>query len=1104
LPAVALTSTRGIPWSWESEAVASVGQFVRVHNNELGIGKILRVVSDDLEVEYFDSVAADGRHRTLVNATDVETVQISLQRRCYWLDNGAWRVGRVVWQGDGEYGVRPPDSETDFRVPEVALFVRWALPIADPTAVLVAGGNESPYFHQCRLPFLQSVVAQRAASRGMHGVLSSVVELHDHQLEVVRRVLEDPRQRYLLADEVGLGKTIEAGLIVRQYLLDHPDGHVVVLAPPMLRRQWVAELREKFMIDDFDRAVISVLAHDKPDSWAGGARDTHGRYSRHRDAGLLVIDEVHNLAAGASESASYAALTTLAHAVPRLLLLSATPLLHNEYTFLRMLHLLDPEVYRLEDVDGFRRRVRDRQALGTAFFTFRPDIPAFLLREKVKTLRSMFEADRQFAELLDNVELYLDDGTEVADAVAAARTHISETYRVHRRLLRTRRSDRLVANFPIRGRGRPQPLRDREDIYTEVDDWLEDWREYVRSTLDDEDDATRSATRSALVAFAERSAYIPLLQGCARYRLSPTPRIALEAELPLDTQAALRSWPVDPTERGILERAMSLEAESDATSLLRFLRRNRRRTVVFTTFTTHARHVARLLVLEFGDAAVATHCTDDEPASAEAGLDQFKDPSHACWLLVCDRSAEEGRNLQFADCAVHLDLPLSPNRLEQRIGRLDRYGRGEAIPTLLLDPPTLSIAGAWRRCLTDGFGVFDQSIASLQFAVDVLMPQVIDELLDDGAAGLDAATSGLPERLEGERVAVAEQDALDAIETSGQVGQMTTALDDLEDMWFQFQRSSEGLLCDYAGNLRFHRRIDPDDDRFRSYRLTASGRSPNLNSMPLVAWDVLRTTFQPVVNRPGSYFRRAAVTRPDARLFRVGEPLIDALAGYMRWDDRGQTFAFWRPTHYALDDEAFYRFDYLIDAATEETEDLVGAVAERLDPRAIQRRADSHLPPSLETIWTTLEGFEVLDGETLKVLNRPYDPSTGDLNLNSERRWALDQLVGAADWSSRCHLARVKSEGALRSRDDFEAATVAAVVSFEAASRYATIMKRTRLPVLTTRQRVREEEELEIDERIDRALAAGLRSPRVRLDAIGLVVMSRHLPDGPGFPTAKR
>jgi ATP-dependent helicase HepA len=274
--------------------------------------------------------------------------------------------------------------------------------------------------------------------------------------------------------------------------------------------------------------------------------------------------------------------------------------------------------------------------------------------------------------------------------------------------------------------------------------------------------------------------------------------------------------------------------------------------------------------------------------------------------------------------------------------------------------------------------------------------------------------------------------------------------------------------------------------------------------MPLVAWDVLRTTFQPVVNRPGSYFRRAAVTRPDARLFRVGEPLIDALAGYMRWDDRGQTFAFWRPTHYALDDEAFYRFDYLIDAATEETEDLVGAVAERLDPRAIQRRADSHLPPSLETIWTTLEGFEVLDGETLKVLNRPYDPSTGDLNLNSERRWALDQLVGAADWSSRCHLARVKSEGALRSRDDFEAATVAAVVSFEAASRYATIMKRTRLPVLTTRQRVREEEELEIDERIDRALAAGLRSPRVRLDAIGLVVMSRHLPDGPGFPTAKR
>ena len=103
-----------------------------------------------------------------------------------------------------------------------------------------------------------------------------------------------------------------------------------------------------------------------------------------------------------------------------------------------------------------------------------------------------------------------------------------------------------------------------------------------------------------------------------------------------------------------------------------------------------------------------------------------------CWIFVCDRSAEEGRNLQFAEQAIHFDLPLSPNRLEQRIGRLDRYGRGSVIPTYVIESAPDTIAG-WKDCLTEGFGVFDTSIASLQFAIDALLPELHDAVLDDGA-----------------------------------------------------------------------------------------------------------------------------------------------------------------------------------------------------------------------------------------------------------------------------------------------------------------------------------------------------------------------------------
>jgi ATP-dependent helicase HepA len=1077
--------------------VITVGQFVRVTSNRLGVGKIVSESEGAFEVEYFDSVAATGRERVHARPGEIEPVQLSLQRRCYWLDGDQWRVGRIVWQGANEYGVRPPGSESDLRVAERDLFVRWAKPIVDPIDVLVAKGSESPHFHQCRQPFVRSIIQQRAASRGMHAVLSSVVELHDHQLEVVRRVLEDPRQRYLLADEVGLGKTIEAGLIMRQYLLDHPDGHVVVIVPPMLRRQWVSELREKFMADDFERAVISVLGHDQPERWRAGGRDNVGNYRPHTEAGLLVVDEVHNIASG-GDSARYVALSTLAHAVPRLLLLSATPLLHNEDTFLRMLHLLDPDVYRLDDVDGFRRRVQDRQTLGRAFFTFRSDVPSFILREKVGALRGMFDGDAHLAGLLDQVERSLDDRDALALAVTAARVHISETYRVHHRLLRTRRSDSLVASFPVRGRGIPELFGDPGP--NGVDEWLDDWRDYLRSNLEDEDDLHRTAARAAIVAMLERAPHLPLLQACARYRLDPTTERAEEAELDGPTRDALRAIPVDATERGILERSETLESEESAAYLFKPQVGARRRTVVFTTFASHARNVAASLIEHHGERAVATHITGQDPAEVEEGLDRFRDKADPCWLLVCDRSAEEGRNLQFADLALHLDMPLSPNRMEQRIGRVDRYGRGSLIPTLAPAHDRKSLLGAWQHCLTAGFHVFDGSIASLQFAIDSVMPGVIDRLLDDGADGLNAATTELPAMLERERVAIAEQDALDAIESGGQIRRLTAAIDDLEDMWFGIQRATEALLCEHPGNLRFSRVIDHTDDKFRSYRLTPPGKTVHLNSMPLVAWDVLRTSFRSVINRPGTYFRRSAIGRPYSRLFRVGEPFIDALADYMHWDDRGQTFSFWRTARAAIDDRAYFRFDYIVEAEADAAVSLLRTTDSAADSWALRRRADSHLAPRLDTIWTDVEGIGVTDDAVLEILERPYDPSTGDLNLNVERRWAVEQLIGEVDWEARCRSARARSEADLRTRGTFSAAAEAAVASFGAAARAATLKRQTRLAVLDSRQRAREEQELEVDQRIDAALELGLAAPRVRLDAVGIVVLSARTPTGPGFP----
>jgi ATP-dependent helicase HepA len=127
---------------------------------------------------------------------------------------------------------------------------------------------------------------QRAASMGMSALLACVVELEAHQVEVVRRVLQDPVQRYLLADEVGLGKTIEAGVLIRQCILDaEKNCTVLVLVPAPLVGQWRSELSSKFFLGRcLDRSVHVVAFDDGDRIRAILPKST-----------MLVIDEAHHL-----------------------------------------------------------------------------------------------------------------------------------------------------------------------------------------------------------------------------------------------------------------------------------------------------------------------------------------------------------------------------------------------------------------------------------------------------------------------------------------------------------------------------------------------------------------------------------------------------------------------------------------------------------------------------------------------------------------------------------------------------------------------------------------------------------------------------------------
>ncbi|MDO3650309.1 hypothetical protein [Nocardia mangyaensis] len=299
------------------------GSFI-MQRGRWDIGRVGVVQGSRVRIEYFESVAEPVVEAVDALAQDCQPVTLPVGARVFWCDpdTGDWTAGRVTARQNDLYFVRFPNSSDDRRVSGSDLRVRWNRPVRDPLHVLTAGGSEPWFFRQARLPMLNALVRQRAACANVPAFLSSAVELFPHQVEASLTVLSDPVQRYLLADEVGLGKTVEAGFVIRQTLIDNPLAKITILTPDVLRRQWIRELAGKFFTDDFPRAEIKVLAHETPTGWV-----------KHLNSDLLVVDEAHALVRGGDPNLSpYRELVPLAHTAARLLLLSATPITSNLLT----------------------------------------------------------------------------------------------------------------------------------------------------------------------------------------------------------------------------------------------------------------------------------------------------------------------------------------------------------------------------------------------------------------------------------------------------------------------------------------------------------------------------------------------------------------------------------------------------------------------------------------------------------------------------------------------------------------------------------------------------------------------------------------------------
>ncbi len=449
---------------------------------------------------------------------------------------------------------------------------------------------------------------------GLHGV-----EHLPHQIETVRKVLRHFRGRVLLADEVGLGKTIEACLLLREYLLRGMARRVLILVPAPLVSQWHEELSGKFELE-FTVPSKGVAA-DHAEFWTRHDRVLASLSfvkTKKRAAivaaqpwDLVIVDEAHHCKNRATLN------WQLVNSLQRrfMFLLSATPVQNNLLELYNLLTLLAPGHLRTEAdfKKQYVKRGNPRDALN------RERLRSLLGEVMVRNTRSLVQLNlpARYAQTV----------------LAKPEEAEAELYRKLTNFLRSR------------GSGLANGLEPTDE-----------------STAGDFEEIEPAAD----TAIATEGISAPI----SRLQLSSL--LAAQGSHPVSVAASLeRIASADPEAAALARLAASIgESAKDARLLDLVQNSEGHKLLIFVNFRRTLAHVAGLLRAK--GVKFSVFSGEQSAREKDEAVAAFRD---LVPIMLCTESGGEGRNLQFADTLINYDLPWNPMKIEQRVGRVHRFGQ---------------------------------------------------------------------------------------------------------------------------------------------------------------------------------------------------------------------------------------------------------------------------------------------------------------------------------------------------------------------------------------------------------------------------------------------
>ncbi len=586
--------------------------------SELGLGIVVDTANRRVTVSF----PAVGERRTyaLANAP-LSRVHYTVGEKVSNADGVSFTISEVIEQGGYLIYQGLDDEGNQHNLEEIDLesFVQFSR----PQDRLFAGQYDKAKNFALRVETLHH--QHRLQKSSSYGLLGPRVQLLPHQLYIASQVAKRYAPRVLLADEVGLGKTIEAGLILHQQIITGAASRVLIVVPDSLVHQWLVEMSRRFNLQFtiLDEERCQALDEAEPGNPFETAQcvlcalsfltDNEERFEQSLavDWDLLIVDEAHHLTWSEDNvSNAYQCVEALAKNVAGLLLLTATPEQLGVDGHFARLRLLDPDRYY--DLEKYRQEELSYQPVN--------ELVQKLLSDNAT------EQLRKDASLLDEISIFLGD-----EATAAFKAALQNPNQSPRNTI-----DELI-----------QTILDRHGT----------GRVLFRNT------------RDAVTGFPQRE--------LNKHLLETSPDV-------LALMANHQQEDSEDSNNDLL--AMQLRCENQLGDnwlkfdarvewLANWLLENRtKKVLVICALAKTASQLEDYLQQQHAIRSAVFHEGLDLIARDRAAA-YFSDEEEGAQVLICSEIGSEGRNFQFAHHLVLFDLPLNADLLEQRIGRLDRIGQ---------------------------------------------------------------------------------------------------------------------------------------------------------------------------------------------------------------------------------------------------------------------------------------------------------------------------------------------------------------------------------------------------------------------------------------------